>query len=542
MENRDFDVVLIGTGMGALTTASLLAQFTEKKVLLLEKHFKAGGFTHTFRREGKYLWDVGIHYIGDMQEGSFSKKIFDIVTGGTISWNAMPEVFEKFVFSDFTFSVRNKENAYQQDLIDMFPEEKEAIQNYFSDVKKVSTWQGRHMLLKGLAPFVETYAKSLNLQGTKSNSLTTKEYMDQNFRSEKLKSILCSQWGDYGLPPSLSSFAIHALVVSHYLNGGFYPDGGSGGIAESVRTILESKGGKILTSRSVEEILLENGKAVGVKVKNIVQSRKAGHDVIERYYCDSVISNAGAYNTYTRLLPPETPIPFKEELIAFSKKYPKISNVTLYIGLKEDPRKFGFYGENHWIYSDPDHDKNFRTGMNWPTTGNLPGAYLSFPSLKDSEPMAHTAEIIAFCEYSDFAKWKDQPWRERDEEYQEKKKSITEQLLSYLEKHYPGFKENVAYSELATPITTEYFTSHLNGTIYGMPCVTDRFNEEKSPWTQPRTPVPNLFLTGADTSSPGVIGAMMGGVLAFVQASGISFMEIIKSSVGKAKLEAQKSN
>jgi phytoene dehydrogenase-like protein len=531
MENREYDVIIIGTGMGALTTASLLAQFADKKVLLLEQHFKPGGFTHTFRREGKFLWDVGIHYIGDMQDGSMSKKIFDIITGDKVKWNSMPEVFEKFVFPDFTFSVRNKLENYITDIVAMFPDEEEQIQKYFKDIQKVASWHGRHLIMKALPPFLDKYGSALDLLGTDTALITTGEYMKKNFKNEKLIAVLCSQWGDYGLPPSESAFAIHALVVAHYFNGGFYPIGGSGVIADAVKEIIESKGGKILISRKVKEIIIQDKKAIGVKVINIVKSKKEGNDVEELYYASKIVSNAGAFNTYTKLIPSTYPIPFREDLIKFADTFSLSTNVTLYLGLKDDPKKLGFMGENHWIYSNYDHDKNFKEGFDWTTTGEIPGAYLSFPSLKDPKAEAPTAEVIAVCRYEDFAKWKDQPWKDRDEEYIAKKKFITEKLLNYIEKHYPGFKNIVEYAELATPITTEHFTLHAKGTIYGLPCVLDRFRESKSPWFYSTTPIEDLFLTGADVASPGVSGAMMGGVAAFTQVSGgISFIKVMKEA------------
>lgn len=537
MENKDFDVLIIGTGMGALTTASLLAQFTNLKVLMFEQHFKAGGFTHTFRREGKFLWDVGIHYIGDMYDGSNLKKIFDIVTGGEVKWNKMPEVFEKFVFPDFTFGVRSSEDDFKKDIIQLFPEEQTAIENYFSDSKKLASYFGRNMILKGAPAFLNNSSVNLKLAGSDSPMISTKEYMDKNFVSEKLKSILCSQWGDYGLPPSKSSFAIHALVVTHYFNGGFYPEGGSGVIADATKNILEKHGGKILTSREVKEILIKDNKAIGLRVRNTLKSKKEGKEVEEIYFGKKIISNAGAFNTYTKLIPKEISIPFKSDLIQFANSHPKISNITLYLGLKESATKLGFKGENHWIYSNLDHEKNFNS-LNWTETKEVAGAYLSFPSLKDKHPEGHTAEIIAFCNYEPFEKWKNQAWRERDDEYQNKKKEITELLLNYIEKYYQGFKELVEYAELATPITTEFFTLHKQGTIYGLPCVPERFDKNKSPWFDTITPIENLFLTGADASSPGVSGALMGGVIAFTKASGgISMFKVLKDSIQEKKIE-----
>ena len=83
--NEKYDIIIIGSGMSGLTAGVLLAQ-SGKKVLILEKHFKAGGWTHTFRRNN-YEWDVGIHYIGEVHNPrSPVRKLFDLVSNGNLKW------------------------------------------------------------------------------------------------------------------------------------------------------------------------------------------------------------------------------------------------------------------------------------------------------------------------------------------------------------------------------------------------------------------------------------------------------------------------
>ncbi len=78
---RDYDVILIGSGMGALTVASLMAQLRDKRVLVIERHSRPGGYTHDFRR-GKFLFDTGLHYLGQMEKGSRGRRLLDLITGG----------------------------------------------------------------------------------------------------------------------------------------------------------------------------------------------------------------------------------------------------------------------------------------------------------------------------------------------------------------------------------------------------------------------------------------------------------------------------
>jgi len=242
-----WDAIVVGSGMGGLTTASLLAQLQGKRVLVLERHFKAGGFTHAFRR-GAWEWDVGLHYVGDMQEGSQARRFMDLVTGGAVRWNRMPDRFERFVYPDLEFEVPSDPAAYQAELAARFPAEKAALRAYFADLARASGWVVRHLagsLLPG--PLGELLA----LPGRGRALQTTGAYLASRFRDRRLAALLCSQWGDYGLPPGQSAFAIHALIASHYLQGAWYPEGGAGRIAAGAAARIEAAGGQVRPGSSV---------------------------------------------------------------------------------------------------------------------------------------------------------------------------------------------------------------------------------------------------------------------------------------------------
>ena len=75
----NIDHVIIGSGIGGLTVATWLAKLG-KKVLVLEKHYTPGGFTHSFKRKGGFFWDVGVHYVGNVGENGSLRKLFDLLT------------------------------------------------------------------------------------------------------------------------------------------------------------------------------------------------------------------------------------------------------------------------------------------------------------------------------------------------------------------------------------------------------------------------------------------------------------------------------
>jgi phytoene dehydrogenase-like protein len=516
---RTFDTIIIGSGMGGLTVASLLAQLKRQRVLLLERHFRLGGFTHSFTRPGHRAWDVGLHYVGGMAAGGMGRQLFDVVTRGGVRWQKMPSPFEKFVYPDFTFDVPGDEPSFRQALIARYPREREAIERYFRDLHTVAGWYRAQIVAQAVPPALAAFIRIASRPRRALALSTTKAYLDAHVRDPQLRAVLASQWGDYGLPPSESAFAIHALVVASYLDGGYYPIGGAGTIAQSVADVVEAHGGQCLINHRVTEIIVSHGAAVGVRVE---ADKRRGADL--EFTASQIVSDAGASTTFCELLPHSVPIPFRAELKRLAEGH---GFVTLYLAFKESPVTLGFRGENHWIYDGYDHDALFdRRGAI--LEGRPSGCYLSFQSLKDPEATAHTAEIIAFLDYASVERWKNQPWHRRGEDYDQLKHRVAEGLLDFVDRRYPGFKALVDYCEVSTPVTVEHFTGHRGGSVYGIPATPERF---RLTYLGVSTPVRHLYLTGADVASLGIMGAMMGGVATTARLLGsLGFFRIVAAS------------
>lgn len=523
---NNYDIILIGSGIGALTVASLMTQLRGKRVLILERHFVAGGYTHSFHRKG-YQWDPGLHYVGQMAKGSSPRSLFDLVTHHQVDWQPMPEPFEKFVYPDWCFELYGDSERFQADLIQRFPMEARAIRRYVKDLRKGMAALFLHAAQQNGAWWFKLAAKFAKLWHRIDLDLSTQEYLDRHFRDPQLKALLVSQWLDYGLPPQRSPFALHATIANHYSQGGYYPVGGAGRIAESVQQIVESRGGRVLLNREVTEVLIDGGRAAGVRACH----RRGNTKTTEEYFAPVVVSDVGAFNTYCKLVPDSFPIPFRGALKQFLAQHPPATNVSLYIGFAEDPRRLGFQGENHWIYQTYDHQDIARKKGEWLSAGQPLQMYLSFPSLKDPGADQHTAEAIAIADYASFAQWRDQPWRHRDEDYAELKSHLRETLLEMIEQHYPGFNQLIDYCEVSTPVTNEHFTDHPKGGIYGMPVVPERFTPKHQSWTQVQTPLPGLYMTGSDVYVPGIVGAMMGALLTVSQLpSGMSIPRVFAAA------------
>jgi all-trans-retinol 13,14-reductase len=513
--DRDFDVIVVGSGIGGMSCASLLASRRGMRIAVLERHFRLGGYAQQFTRPGGLRWNTGLHYVGGMNPGSPQRTLLDAVTGGAVTWRQLPSPFDVYSFPGLCIGQPAGASAWRDALVSRWPAEAPAIDRYFAQVHAAAEWLMAHATVEHAARHARTSAAHATVEhrpgptrGSAALPLRrTCDVLDAcGLQAPELRAVLTAQWGNYGVPPARSAFAAHALVVHHFLEGAWYPQGGGDAVIQGARAVIEAAGGVCLVRHDVRRILLEDGRAVGVEVEHGPARARRTETLTAR----SVISDAGAGTTYFRLLSDDGGLCAPQRAHIGTLRDDSAA-VQLFVGLGGSPAALGVSGANQWLFTGLDLDAMCGQ-RNRLAAGDAPSAFVSFPSLNDPTAARHTAIVVAPIGRLVFAPWAAQSWKRRGADYERLKQRITDALLRLVDRRIPGFRDLVVYAELGTPLTFEHFTGHRGGAVYGLPAVPERFVGPAAP--NPRTPVRGLLLAGSDAFTSGIAGAALGGALA----------------------------
>ena len=503
--NQKWDYIVIGSGIGGMAAAAMLSKLG-RRVLVLEQHNIPGGFTQMFKRPG-YRWDVGVHIVGEMSEASYPGRLLKTLTDGRLQWEPVGEIYDEFNFPDgFTIQLPDTPEKFRETLIDYFPAERAAIDDYLALTRTAARAAATYLQVRAmprlLAPGGRRKATEASAEYIHA---TTAEVLASLTDDLRLRAVLSAQWGYYGATPARSSFAMHALMVRHFLRGAYYPVGGASSIARELLATVADGGGWTAVRRPVDEIIVRHGSATGVRLSD-------GTEIAAR----RVISAAGAIPTSDLLDAglPGSGEPYREAGPA---------HVSLYLGFKGDTAAQGGERYCQWYFDTWDMEKDMWDVHPDRPIGPAPVLFCSFPSLKDPShdpgpEQRNTGEVITFVPWDSFSQWSGTKWKRRGASYDAFKETLAKTLLEQYLGRYPGLASLVDHVEMSTPLSTNHFAASARGSIYGLGTTASRFED---PSLVPRTAIKGLYLGGADVSAPGIAGALGGGVLAAAAAEPI---------------------
>jgi all-trans-retinol 13,14-reductase len=483
----DYDAVVIGSGLGGLSCAAAFAR-QGFRPLVIEQHDKVGGFATAFSRPGGFTFDVSLHATTVGQRDGAFNLIWGFPEITDVEFKLHPHLF-RALYPDHYIRVRQRDPAaFVATLSSLFPEEKAGIAGLFDDMTGLAADIDRLQKAKGQVDMSRFPGDFPHL--SRFHRSTWAQMMDSRVKDPKLRTVLSSQWGYYGLPPSKLSCFYYALPFLGYLSGGgFYPKGRSQDISNAFARFIESHGGTILLNTRVEKILATNGAASGVAT---AEGRKHTARV--------VVSNAGPFATLGEMIDDQALV---ADYQAQCRQYSvSLSSFQVFLGLKEDlTRKLGIADSE--VFYEPSYDPDSSYAGAQRADVENGGVFVTlYDNIYEGYSPAgkNTINLMTLQGYDHWERFAKDYHAGEKREYRREKERMAEVLIRKAEKVLlPGLSSAIEVKEIGTPLTNVRYTGHHRGAIYGWD---QTVNNSGSGRVGHGTPIKNLYLAGA-WSKPG---------------------------------------
>ncbi|REH01563.1 phytoene desaturase family protein [Flavobacterium aquicola] len=483
---KHYDVVIIGSGLGGLVSAIILAK-EGYSVCVLEKNNQFGGNLQTFVRD-KTIFDTGIHYIGGLSEGQNLYRYFKYIgIMDSLNLKKMDEDgYDIISFEDVDMEfphAQGYENFTNQ-LIKFFPDEREAINKYCEAI--INT--------------CDTFPLyNLSAEGRYDNdilSVNAKDFIASLTDNKMLQAVFAGSNFLYAGSGEKSPFYVHALTVNTYMQSSWRCINGGSQITKQLIKQLKNYGGVVFKYKDVNQLVVEDNSITTAKMKD-------GTSVAGKYFISNIdpkITLKLAGENHFR----------KAFVNRISSLEGSISAFSLYVVFK--PKTFKYLNKNYY------HCKN--SSEVWDAQNyneeNWPKAFMaSMNASKKDDGWAEGMTFITYMKYSDLQPWKDTfntvaDVNDRGESYEDFKTRKTNRFLEEIEKKFPGIKDCIKSVHTSTPLSYRDYIGGYNGNMYGYE--KDCENPMKT-FIPSKTKLDNLYLTGQSINMHGVLGVTIGAVV-----------------------------
>jgi len=457
-------VVIIGAGLGGLECGALLSQ-SGRKVLVLEQGKTIGGCLQTYRHKD-LAYDTGFHYVGGIGEGQSLHDAFATLQLLDLPWHRLEmEGFERITIAGESYSLNQGFDSFAESLSETFPQEKAGIRKYTDLLRLIATARGEE-------------ATRLN---RKLMGIGAWQYLIDTFKSSRLIDVLSGASIKMELNRHTLPLFTFAHVNSSSVEGSWRLVGGGQQIADRLADIIKSNGGDIICKARVEELVEEDGrisKAICADGRTF-EARTFVSDIHPTSTCQLVKHPKRLRSSY---------------IYRMDKLVNSFGMITVQLRLRKG--FIPYFNYNHYIYRRPDvwslHEYND------PIDGIMISSYVS----DDDSEYAKQIDILAPVPLVKFMEWQGTTHGRRDSGYRALKEKLADRCIDIAEDCYPGLRK-ASRPIVSSPLTWHDYTLTPGGSAYG---VRKNFNDQLSTILSPRTPLPNLFLTGQSLMLHGVHG------------------------------------
>lgn len=474
-------VIIIGSGLGGLSTGVILAK-NGYDVTIFEQSSQIGGCLQCFVRKG-VKFETGMHFIGSADEGQTIDKLMQYLEiKDDIRLSRLdPDGYDVVSLGGKRYKIPCGRERFIKQMSAYFPDQEGNLERYFDLIEKVSSASSLHSL---------RHAESDAVVNTEYQLRSINEVIDSIITDPTLSKVLVGNLPLYAAEKDKTPFSIHAFIMDFYNQSSFRIVGGSDSIAIALAKSLERHGGRIRKSSKVTKILCNDSQAVGVEINN--------SEIISS---DIVISDAHPIRTLelldTKLIRPA----FRKRICSIPQT---IGAFSVYLHFKKETVPYmnhNFYG---YTADTPWGCENYDEAS-WPK-GYL---YMHFCH-EDSPKYAETGVILSYMHMRDVEKWRGSHIGQRGDDYASFKEKKARLLLSILEKQFPGIAGKISHYYTSTPLTYLDYTGTEGGAMYGVAKDISMGAAYRVPH---KTKVPNVYLTGQNINSHGLLGVLVGAIV-----------------------------
>ena len=476
---NEHDVIVIGSGIGGLSAAALLAK-RGLKVAVFEQHYLPGGYCTSWERRVRpthstpdtkerwtYVFDAGVHDVSGLSErGGIRSLLRMLDIEDAIEWKLNEQ---EYFIGETHFKVPHDTNEFICQLGERFPSEFENIHRFFNEIQLILRDMYADLEKTGGAPRTpDTIEDLLAYPKTHPHAYKWMEkpfvtMLDDFFSDPRVKDLLAALTGYLSDDSKSLTVGSMAPILGYYFNGGYYPVGGSQALPNALVGVIKKHNGKIFLRTPVQRIIVEKDRAVGVELKSGQVHRAR-----------AILSNADVYKTFFELIGQEyLPSDFAKHIESLK---PSTSAFIVFLGLDIVP--------------------------NVAPITILDDIGIMVPSKLDSSlaPAGHASvTLLKLLPETDFAKWD-----RKSPGYSQRKHQFADAMIASAEEIIPGLRQHITYQQEGSPATFARYARTTNGSIYGPATGQKRLTI--------KTPIKNLYVAGSGVMGGEVEAAAIAGI------------------------------
>lgn len=491
MENN-YEVAIIGSGLSGLSTAYILAK-NGFKVVVLEKNQQFGGCLQSFTRSG-VSFETGMHYIGSVEEGQILHKYLNYLSIlNDVEFSSLDKsCYDIIEFEGDRYYYANGYENFIDTLSKKFPSNIKDIKEYTNRIQKIT----QNSVYYSFNNSDRQDIPALDYTQTSVNGI-----LSQITDNKTLQNVLAGNIILYAGLKDKTPFNIHATISDFYINSAHRIVGGSDNIAKSLVKSLTNMGVDLFNNCEVTKVICDEKQVCSIELNNGERIRVG--NVVSSIHPERLLQMLDS-NLIRKV--------YRERICSMRQT---VSTFIVYMKFKENSLPylnsnfFRYRTDSVWGCEDYDD-------TSWPKSY----FYMHHCSEKNQK-FAKGAILLAYMNYADVAKWNGTKIGNRGYDYEEFKKTKAEILLSALEKDMPGTLCRIENYWTSTPLTYQDYTATKDGSTYGI--IRD-VNVPIQTTISQRTKIPNLFLTGQNTNSHGILGVIISSVITASELLGKDFL------------------